>query len=82
MKSKANKKIPPEAPKKRRGVRLNKPCDVKRLLNRCINDTLYGEMETDTLRAVSYACQTVLKVFEISEVEKKLMELEAMINAK
>jgi hypothetical protein len=69
-------------PKKRRGVRLNKPCDVKRLLNRCINETLYGHMETDTLRAVSYSCQCILKVFEISEIEQRLIELESTINAK
>ena len=66
-------------PKKRRGVRLNKPCDVKRLLNRCINETLAGKMQTDALRAVSYSCQCIIKIFEISEIEQRLMELEAKI---
>jgi hypothetical protein len=82
MKSKDKVKTPPEEQIKRRGVRLNRPQDVRRLLSRCINQTLNDDMSTDKLRAISYSCQTILKVFEISEVERRLIDLEARINAK
>lgn len=68
---------PPEPKKKKRpGVRLNRPEDVKRLLNKGINQVLGEEMDTDTLRAVTYACQTILKVFEIVQYEERMVRIE------
>lgn len=79
MKSSGKTKTPPGGRKKRRGIRLNRPCDVKRLLNRSINEVLNGEMDTDTLRAVSYSCQIILKIYEILDIEKRFMELETKL---
>jgi len=73
--NKGNEHGPPEG-KQRRGLRLNDAIDVKRLLNRCINETLWNKMTTDKLRAVSYACQTVLKVFELTTLEQRLARIE------
>ncbi len=66
-------------PKQRRGVRLRKPSDIRRLLNKCINQTLTEEMETDRLRAISYCCQVILKIYEIDEIESRLTLLEGKV---
>jgi hypothetical protein len=78
--SKEKTKTSPPTPKKRRGVRINRPDDVRRLLSKLINKTLVDETPTDTLRAVSYACQTILKVFELCLIEKKLEQIEVKLD--
>ena len=67
---------PPGEPKKRPCVRINKPYDVKRLLTRCVNQTLKDELSTYKLRAVSYSCQCILKVFELVTLEERLTRIE------
>ena len=74
MKSK-NKRNPPQGTKKR-GVRLNRPHDVRRLLSRLINQALVGEIETDLLRAISYASSMVLKSLELGELSERLSKIE------
>ena len=76
MKKGKTKKPPGEEPKKRPCVRINRPYDVKRLLTRCVNQTLKDELSTDKLRAVSYACQCILKVFELVTLEERLCRIE------
>jgi hypothetical protein len=61
---------------KRLGIRLNKPDDVRRLLARGINQVLGDELSTDKLRAISYAAQTILKVFELTTLEERLARIE------
>lgn len=61
---------------KRLGIRLNKPDDVRRLLARGINQVLGDELSTDKLRAISYAAQTILKVFELTTLETRLARIE------
>lgn len=69
MKSNNNDKTP-------RGVRLNKPQNVRRLLARLVNQTISGDMETDTLRAITYACSMILKSLETGELSERLKTLE------
>ena len=73
MKSDKNKKRGGDA---KRGVRLNKPQDVRRLLSRLINEALRKEIDTDLLRAVTYACTNILKSFEAGELEERLTKVE------
>jgi hypothetical protein len=80
--NKKKAKAPPAPPKKRRGVRINHPDDVRRLLAKLINETLVDDTKANTLRAVSYACQTLLKVFELELIEKRIDRIEEAINAK
>ena len=68
--------------KKRPKVRIDKPWDVKRLLNKEINSLLVNETTTDKLRAISYACQTILKVFELVSIEERLNRIEELLNKK
>ena len=71
-----DEKSPGGEVKRRPFVRLDRPVHVKRLLNKCINQTMAGTMTTDMLRAISYACQTVLKVFELTTLEERLARIE------
>jgi|GEM_PF-6846640 len=82
MKQKKKQRPPGGVPEKRPCVRINRPHDVKRLLTRCINQTLKDELTTDKLRAVSYACQGLLKVFELTVIEERLARIEEAINRK
>ena len=59
-----------------RGVRLNRPQDVRRLLSRLVNETIQGKRDNDTLRACTYACTAILKCFEVGEMEERLTKLE------
>lgn len=63
----------------KRGVYLRQPQDVRRLLSRLINSTVAGATESDTLRAVSYASNILLRAMETSDLEKRLEALEEAI---
>jgi hypothetical protein len=67
---KTKKKVKP------RGVRLNKPQDVRRLLSRLINQAMRGEIDVDLLRAVTYASSMILKSLEVGELSDRLGEIE------
>jgi hypothetical protein len=68
-----------DTPRGRPGFRFNRPDDVRRLLQRGINQTLKDELSTDKLRAISYAAQTILKVFELTVLEERLGRIEAIL---
>jgi len=71
----SNKKV------KRRGVRLNKPQDVRRLLSSLINDAIAAdEPDTDLLRAITYACSMILKTIEIGEMSDRLDRIERKLS--
>ena len=72
MKSNNNDRTP-------RGVRLNKPQDVRRLLSRLVNQTISGKMETDSLRAITYACSMILKSLETGELSERIAQMEEKI---
>lgn len=63
----------------KRGVRLNKPQDVRRLLSRLVNQAIAGEISTDLLRGCTYACHAILKSLEIGELEDRLKEIELKV---
>lgn len=76
MKSKKSKPRPPTPQKKRRGVYIRGPQDVRRLLSRLINETLQGELEVAVLKAVTYASNILLKSLEVGELVERLQALE------
>lgn len=57
-------------------IRLNNPSQVKRLINRTINQLLNGEIETDKARCIGYLGSILLKATEVEEMELRLVELE------
>ena len=70
-----------EEKKRRRGIRINRPIHIRRLLSRSISEVLNNEMQVDTLRANSYSCSIILKVFEVGEIEDRLARIEERLNA-
>jgi hypothetical protein len=63
-------------PPQRTKIHLKRLPDIRRLLNRCINENLQGTMDNDKLRAITYATQSMAKVFELLDVERRLDRLE------
>jgi hypothetical protein len=61
-------------------IRLNNPQQVKRLLNRTINDLLQDKIGTDKARCLGYLSTVLLKAVEIEDFGKRLEELEKQIN--
>lgn len=72
MKSKEKKTPPPT----RNKINLKRLPDIRRLLNRCINENLQGSMDNDQLRAITYATQSMAKVFELMDLEMRLDRME------
>ncbi len=66
----------------KRGVRLNRPQDVRRLLSRLVNESLRHEIENDQLRVISYTCGMILKSFEIGELADRIEKVEESIGGR
>jgi hypothetical protein len=64
----------------KRGVRLNKIPDVRRLLARLINQHLAGDISTDSLRAITYSCNTIIQTLEKADLESRLDALEEKVS--
>ena len=75
MKSIKNNTAPPT----RQKINLKRLPDIRRLLNRCINENLQGTMDNDQLRAITYATQSMSKVFELMDLETRLDRMEQEI---
>ena len=63
-------------PPTRNKINLKRLPDIRRLLNRCINENLQGTMDNDQLRAIVYATQSMAKVFELMDLELRLDRME------
>jgi hypothetical protein len=72
MKS-GNKNLSPVVKNRIQSKRLP---DIRRLLNKIINLNLQGQMSNDQLRAITYATQSMAKVFELMDVEARLDRIE------
>lgn len=57
-------------------IRLNNPQQVKRLLNRTINDLLKNDIDTNKARCIGYLSTVLLKAMETEELEKRIEALE------
>lgn len=63
-------------------IRLSNPSQVRRLLNRTINQLLKGEIETEKARCIGYLGSILLKAQEVEEMELRLSEIEKQIKKK
>lgn len=75
MKSKKKQTAPPTRSK----INLKRLPDIRRLLNRCINENMQCTMDNDQLRALTYATQSMSKVFELMDIERRLDRMEEEI---
>lgn len=60
-------------------IRLNNPQQVKRLINRTINQLLAGEIATDKARCVGFLASILLKAQEVEDMSDRMTELEKQI---
>lgn len=57
-------------------IRLNNPLQVKRLLNRTINQLLNDEITTDKARTIGYLASVLLKASEVEELDARMAAIE------
>lgn len=59
--------------------RTKTAADVRRTLSRVVNLSANGEMNCKTASAITFACNTILQSIRIDEQQRKIEELEAML---
>lgn len=64
---------------RRKTLKLSTPADIRRSIGRVGNMILNGEIDPKRGNALIYACNSVLNVIKVSELETKLAELEALL---
>ncbi len=67
---------------RRKTLKLSTPRDIRRAISRIANMALNGEMDPKTANAILYACNSALSAIRTDEYDKKLAELEQMLNNK
>ena len=60
-------------------LRMGTPTEVRRTLARVANMAVNGEMDTKTANTVILACNAILSAIRTDEQQKKIDELEAML---
>ena len=63
-------------------LKMNTPLDVKRTINRISNMVLNEQLDPKRANAILYACNTVLSSIRVDEQEKRLDELERLVEGK
>jgi hypothetical protein len=79
----ARTKLQVSPPTRNRGVRLKTLRDIRRLLNKTINELRNGDTKVDIARAIIYACSVCLACFEtekLEALETRLSRLEIYTN--
>ena len=66
----------------RKRLKLTTPREVRRALNRVANMVLNGELEAKDANAIMYACNITLAAIRTDDQEKRLQELENLIDEK
>ena len=66
----------------RKTLKLSTPRDIRRAISRIANMALNGEIDPKTANAILYACNSALSAIRTDEYDKKLAELERMLNEK
>ena len=68
--------------KKRKNLKLSTPEDVRKALSRIANMVLNGEMDAKDANAITLICNGILGSIRTDEQEKKIRELEEILNRK
>ncbi len=63
-------------------LKLTTATQVRRALNRVANMVLNGEIEAKDANAIMYACNITLAAIRTDDQEKRLQELENLMNEK
>lgn len=63
-------------------LRLERPSDVRRLLNRVTNLVLANEIDKDTARVVATLCNSILTAMDKEILEERVAKIEEYLNIK
>ena len=66
----------------RRNLKLDTPDNIRKALAKVANMTYNGELDTKIANSFILACNAILSGIRTDEQEKKLLELEKIINEK
>lgn len=61
-------------------LRTRTPTEVRRTLNRVMNMVINKEMDAKTANVIIFGCNAVLSAIRIDEQQKKIDELERILN--
>lgn len=64
---------------RRKTLKLSTPADIRRSIGRITNMILNGEIDSKRGNALIFGCNSALNVIKVSELETKLVELEALV---
>ena len=64
----------------RKRLRLSSPSDVRRTISKVADAVYNGELEPKEANAILYACNSALSSIRIDEQQKKIEELERLLN--
>lgn len=62
-------------------LRLSTPTEVRKAISKIANAVYNGEIEPKEANAILYACNSVLSSIRIDEQQKKIDELEQLLNS-
>lgn len=65
---------------RRKSLKLDTPQAVRKALSRVANMVLNGELDTKTANSIILACNAILSSIRTDEQDKKIMELEQILN--
>jgi hypothetical protein len=63
-----------------RNVRIKNVRDIKRLLNRTINQVASDELDTRQANCIGQLCNIMLRAIEMDDMENRIGELEKLIS--
>ena len=61
-------------------LRMGTPTEIRRTLARVANMAMNGEIDTKTANTIILACNAVLSAIRTDEQQKKIDELEELLN--
>lgn len=61
-------------------LRMGTPTEIRRTLARVANMAMNGEIDTKTANTIILACNAVLSAIRTDEQQKKIDELEALLD--
>lgn len=65
---------------RRKSLKLDSPQAIRKALSRVSNMVLNGEIDSKSANTLILACNSILSAIRIDEQEKKITEIEQLLN--
>ena len=66
----------------KRNLKLDTPSEIRKALAKVANMTYKGELDPKTANSVTVTCNAILNGIRLDEQEKRILELEQVLNEK